>query len=143
MSTLATVADLEVRLGVGPGTLAGPDLVRAQAALDDASVLIRAEAGRTFEDANGVVVAPAPVVVVATQVALRVYRNPDGFVSESYGGDYAWQGPQGLSAFLTDEEKRVIRLAVSKIAGGWSGTGTVRTPSGYATDQPALPFWWE
>lgn len=119
MAALATVAALESRLGVAPGSLTGENLARATSNLDDASALVRAEGGREWADPAQ---APAVVVMVALQVALRAYRNPEGFVSESLGA-YTYRLADGLSSvYLTDEERRIVWAAG---AGGSLGIGSV------------------
>lgn len=126
---LATVAELEKRLG--QGTLAGADLVRAGAALDDISALVRLEAGVDWVAEDGVTItAPPAVVTVVLKAAQRAFRNPDGFRGETIG-PYSYQYAEGAaSAYLTEEEIRIIRAAAGKIPG--SRVHTVRTPSAYA-----------
>jgi hypothetical protein len=82
MTPLASVADLEKRLGVPVGHLAGEDLIRAQTALEDASTVIRAETGRDFPDPAAV---PPVVALVAVQLAKRAFLNPEDMTSESVG----------------------------------------------------------
>lgn len=120
---LASVAMLEIRLGLAAGTLADLDLARASAALSDASDLVRAEARMPWVDA-----APPAVMVVVLQIAMRAYNNPNGYAGESYG-QYAWQADQqSLGIYLTDDELRTVQAA--RTGGtGWTGTGSVRTPS--------------
>lgn len=135
---LAPVAAMERRLGVAPGTLAGSDLVRAGAALDDASTLIRAEAGTDWVASDGVTVTAPPVVVtVAVAAALRVYRNPDGYSGESVG-DYSYQyARESTSTYLTAAEVRMIRQAAGRTS---AGVYTVRTPSAYTAAPHPDPF---
>lgn len=138
---LAPVAALETRLGLGPGTLAGADLARAQAALDDVSALIRAEAGSPLVDPDGVTItAPEAAVAVTLAVAKRVYLNPDGLAGFSVEG-YSEQQPQGaVGVIMTDDETAVIRAAIAgSTAGGSVTLGSVRTPSAYGDAAPA-PF---
>lgn len=133
---LATVSAMEARLGVDPGSIEGNDLVRAEQALADVSALIRAEAGgMTWVADDGVTItAPEDVVVVALQVALRVYRNPDGYTGESVG-DYSWQlggsGKGGVGIFLSEAERDIIANAHDRMDGAMGFTGSVRTPSAY------------
>lgn len=132
---LATLAAMEVRLGVPVGSLTGADKTRAEAALDDVSALVRDEAGRDWVNALNVAVAPPGVAVVVLQAAMRCYRNPEGLTGESVG-PYSWQGQQGeTTLYLTDSEIRAIHAAVRAEGTGWTGTGSVRTPSAY--DSPA------
>jgi hypothetical protein len=123
--SLAIVADLENRLGVPEGSLEGADLARAKAALDDASALVRAEAGRDWIDDEGNAVAPAAVVTVVLRASAREYQNPRGFSSELLG-EYQYQTRQTSGVYLTDDERRIV-----KVSSGWAGTGSIRTPSPY------------
>lgn len=138
MTPLATVADVEKRLGVPVGSLVAEDLVRAQTALDDSSILVRDEADRDFLASDGVTIAAPPgIVTVAAQVALRVYLNPEGLTQEGVG-DYS-SGRQVVGLYLTAEEKRVIAKAVARAGSAsqrWNGTGSVpiTAPTGYGLD---------
>ena len=134
MTPLATVASMETRLGLVVGSLAGADLQRANDALDDASVLVRAEAEVDFLAVDGVTLsAPALVVTIARRVALRQYRNPDGFSSEGMGGGaYTYRyADDETSAYLTPSEIVQIRKAVAALSGSGGFSGSVRTPSSY------------
>jgi hypothetical protein len=137
------VSDLETRLGLEVGSLAGIDLARAQAALDDVSALVRDEsAGRTWLDDTGAAAPPPGIKVVTIQAAMRVYNNPDNYTSESVG-DYSYQREQGTtSLYLTDDEKLAVQksMAAAGASGVWSGTGSVRLNKPYAWPVPPL-FW--
>jgi len=95
---LATTADLEPWL---------PDLDPAspllQAALTAASAVVRAAAGSTFPDG------PSEAARhVTVQLAARLARNPEGYVSESEGG-YTYQLPPGSTGLaLTAAEREVL-----------------------------------
>ncbi|WP_229398183.1 hypothetical protein [Micromonospora okii] len=135
---LAPVAAMERRLGVAPGTLAGADLVRAGAALDDASTMVRAEAGNDWVAADGTTVTAPPVVVtVVVSAALRTYRNPDGYSGESVG-DYSYQyARDSTSGYLTPAEVRIIRQAAGRTG---QAVYSIRTPSAYeGPPAPGLP----
>jgi len=109
MMPLASVDDLGVRLGLN---LSGVEQARALAALDDASALIRSEAG---EDWDGEPIPPV-IVSIALQVAFRAYRNPDGVTQTSVGDvsvSYTRDGVAG-QVWLTDAERRQIRKAAGK-----------------------------
>ncbi|MFI7069553.1 hypothetical protein [Micromonospora sediminicola] len=132
------VAALERKLGLDPGSLTGSDLVRAGEELADASVLVRDLAGRDWVADDGVTItAPAAVLKVVRDVALRGYRNPDGFRGENVG-DYGYQrDAEEASAALTPAEEAIVRRA--------AGTGrvsvyTVGIRSAYADPAPADPF---
>lgn len=128
---LVTVAALERKLGLDPGTLTGSDLVRAGEALDDASALVRDE-GKEWVALDGVTItAPAAVLKVVRDVALRAFRNPDGYQGENVG-DYGYQYAKGQAGDeLTDREVAIVRRAAGRSAG--SGVYTIRTPSAYET----------
>lgn len=124
---LAQVSALELRLGLETGSLQGADLARAQAALDDASALVRAEAGKPWLDENNVVTAPAEVLTIVVKASLREFKNPDGFTSEQLG-DYSYRTDNVGGVYLTDDERRIVRTAAGV---GGQGLYTVRTPSMY------------
>lgn len=130
--SLAPVSALELRLGLETGSLQGTDLARAQAALDDVSALVRAEAGKAWvNEAGDTVTAPAQVATIVVKAALREFKNPDGFTSEQMG-DYTYRTDQTGGVYLTEDERRIIRQAAGAGAyGAWS----VRTPSNYDTTE--------
>lgn len=120
---LATPEDLEYRMG---REFTDAELPRVEAALDDASALVRAEAGRSWVDPEtGLVTGlPAAIKTVVLRVAERVVRNPQGFRSES-AGDYSFQrydADDGGGPYLTDREMAIIRKAL-----GRTGLWTLRT----------------
>lgn len=108
MTALATVSALEARLGIAQGSLTGVALTKAQADLEDASELVRAETGKSWLDEQGVPVAPGPVVTVVLKSALRCYRNPEEYSSETEDG-YTWRRePDAVSPYLTEAEIRLL-----------------------------------
>lgn len=122
MATLATVQDVEIRLG---RELTGADLSRVVGLLDDASDLVRLEAGvvdgqEWLLDAAGELrPVPATIRGVVCRMVDRAVRNPEGFSAES-DGDYSYQRTQvqpGL--YLTDAEKAIIRRATKRV-GLWT-----------------------
>jgi hypothetical protein len=130
---LASVAAMEVRLGVEEGSLEDLDLARAEAALGDVSALVRDEAGRDWvADDETTITAPPAAVAVVLQAALRTYRNPDGYASESLGGGaYGYSyAPGATGAYLSEDERLIVRRAATgrRFHGG---VYTVRTPSAY------------
>lgn len=130
---LVPVSELEIALELDEGSLDGAPLARAEQALRRVSALIRAEAGKTWVDADGVTItAPEDVLSVALEATLRPYRNPEGQASESVG-DYAVtfaQTGDPIGFYLSDEDKRIVRRAALGVAGpGFSGS--IRTPSAY------------
>lgn len=136
---IATVAQVERRLGVAAGSITGTDLGRLEDALDDASALVRAESYTLtwVDDTDGTTItAPHEVVVVTIQSALRTYRNPDGYTGESVG-DYSYQYGQqagSISVYLSGAEKALVRAA-AQTAKGLGFTGSVGTPSAYSTPE--------
>lgn len=129
LPALAAVADLEVRLGK---SCDGP---RAQAALDDASALIRAEAGKTWVDDDGNLDGvPDIIATLAMKVARRALMNPDEYTSETVGPFSV-----GLPAsYLRDDEKRAIRIAVR---GSRISSVQVSTPWQADADDAGIGTW--
>jgi hypothetical protein len=147
LPAFAAVSDLEVRLGLEPGSLENEDLARAQAALDDASTLVRAEAGKSWVDEDNNSVAPAPVVAISIRAALRAFRNPDGVGSESLGGLYTYSYAKGeASIYLTEDEVAIVKKAALGDFGRLP-MGTIRTASNYydpvLEDEINKYIWWD
>lgn len=117
---------LEVRLGFPEGTLDGPDLERANAALLDASTLAGAEVSKSTRT-RWLAVAPEVVVLVVLKAAKREFENPRGLATETLG-EHAVGLTDTSGVYLTEAEVKQIKRAAT----GQSGfTGTVRTPSAY------------
>jgi len=115
-AALAEVTDLEDRLGREITT--DSERARAEAALDDASALVREE-GRPDWTSQTV---PQAVVAVVLTAALRVMRNPEGFASEQIGA-YSYQRAYGeaLGVYLSDAEKAIVRrYRNTRSAGLWT-----------------------
>lgn len=114
---LASVADLEARLPTGDLT-ESDDVRRAEAALADASALVRSEAGRTWvgddDELDGV---PDIVTTVVLAVAQRRLNG-----SFTYGSDGTAQQDFGL--YLKRDERAAIRSAIG--LGGISSLEVVR-----------------
>ena len=102
---LADVSALEARLGE---TLTGTERTRAEAALSDASALVRVY-GIPWPDP---LTAPDVAVSVTLAAAERKVRNPEGFRSEMEGS-YQWtraaSTPAGVD--LTPGEIRMLSKA--------------------------------
>lgn len=77
--TLASIDRLQARLGV---TLSGADLTRADEALWSASVQAKAIAQHSDWTTDTV---PNSVVDIVLSAALRIYKNPDRFISNQAG----------------------------------------------------------
>lgn len=118
MEALATVGDLEARLG---RTFADAELARVVSVLEDVSALVRDEAGVDWVDAvtGQLTAVPAAIRAVVLRAAERSIRNPGGFSSESTDG-YSYQrvGVQD-GVHLTDADIRLIRRA-TKRPGLWT-----------------------
>ncbi|WP_327073324.1 hypothetical protein OG196_15150 [Kitasatospora purpeofusca] len=108
---LATVDQLTARLGY---PLTGPDLTMAEAALADASAMVRAH-GLPWTDPATV---PDVVRSVVLAAAERRVRNPEGYRMEMQGS-YSYQLPASapVGVELTTGEARLIRGAAG-IGGG-------------------------
>jgi hypothetical protein len=118
---LATLEQLGARLGqsfpvngqTGEPTTA--DGMRAGAALNDASNLIRAIAGEDWLDDTGAVAdVPYTIQTITLSVAQRAYVNPNGAVQASVGdASVTWsrEGAAG-AVFLTPTEIKAIRRIV-------------------------------
>lgn len=113
---LASLEDLQARL---PETIGDVDEPRAEAALQDASALVRAEAGTTWTT-NGELDADVPdiIVTVTLAVARRAYLNPEEARQATIGGYSVTYGPGGT--FLTEDEKQLVASIASKQTGLWT-----------------------
>lgn len=113
LAPLADIDDMAGWLGVAPSSL---DPMRAIAALNGASALVRERAGRTWEDE------PVPdfVRTITVQVAVRILENPAGLESETAG---AWTGRYGTSRLTTEE---ATMLSGSRSTSGLWTLGTTR-----------------
>src|SRR2546427_12311971 len=96
--SLATIAQLQDRLGY---EVNGPRLAQAEAALADASALVR-HYGQPWPDPA---TAPELAVTITLAAAERRVRNPEGFRMEMEGS-YQYQLPASLptGVALTPEE---------------------------------------
>lgn len=105
---LAPVSALEARLRIPINSLQGVDLAKAEADLEDASNLVRAETGKSWLNEQGQPIAPGPVATVVLKAALRCYRNPDEFSSEAEDG-YTWRRePDSVTPYLNQSEKELL-----------------------------------
>lgn len=119
---LASVAQLEARLGEPVGSLAGEDLARATAALEDASAIVLTVGLPTWTDAAGANPAPATVQIVALRLARRFWDNPEGLAYEAMGDRTVSR--KAADSFLTVEERALVLEA----AGFSTGVYSVGTP---------------
>jgi len=117
--TLAPLAEYEAftdRLGVG----ADIDELRAMAALDDASTVVRSRARRSFLVEGVVTGVPEALVTITLSVALRVYRNPAGAVNEQTGPFATNYGTAAADPLhLTEREGRTIDAICRPRSGVW------------------------
>lgn len=150
LPALATLSDLSAR-GVDVS-----DASRAQAALDDASALMRAEVdpvtwvdGDTGELEDD---RPDLLVGICCKVVQRSLENPYGVSSESVGEWQASYANASPDLYLTRAEKRLLRRAAGM--GGVLGSVGLESPhpliertTGYADvvgqDEPIVSGNWE
>ena len=137
MAPLATLDEFDNRI---PGGVDGADTARAQAMLDDASALIRAEAGATVVAAWNADGAPGVIATICMSAAKRAFLNPDGVRSLAIDGNSAQFATASPDVYLTKAEKSAVRRAAGK-SGLWvqpttrtegdddDGTGAPDTPS--------------
>lgn len=110
---LASLDDLEVRL---PDHIEGNDVARAEAALIDASALVRTEAGKTWanDDGDELVDVPDIIVTITVAVARRGFLNPEGYQQET-SGDHTVM--LSSSIYLLDDEKALIATTTTSTSG--------------------------
>lgn len=119
---LVSLADFEARL---PGVLADSDQARAQAAIDDASAFVRAEAGEDWlDDAGALEAVPAAVVAIVCRVAYRAFTNADGTQQQSIAGYSESFANASPDVYLTAQERRTLRRVL-----GRGGLGSVELES--------------
>jgi hypothetical protein len=102
-----------------PEAVKDPD--GALAALDDASALVRAEAGLTWEDSEP----PGVVLTIVISAALRAVMNPEGVSSLSVGTFSVSYANASPGVYLTQAERSALRRAL-----GHSGVWALRTTRG-------------
>jgi hypothetical protein len=131
MPSLASVADLEAVVG---DIASGADTTKAQARLDYASALVRAEAGVDWVNADGDELedVPASISMVVVAMVERAWTNPNGAVqraagpfSESYGTAAADR------IYLTKSDRKIIRAAAGALQIGTVAMtrGVLETPT--------------
>lgn len=133
--TLPAFADLEAFGARIPGGIPSDEEARAQAALDDASVRIRAEAGKTWTTTTGegeeaVTVVdfgadaearpwvPDAIASMTMRAAQRSYANPDGLSQEATGEWSASTANASSDVYLTKSERELVAKAVGR-SGVW------------------------
>jgi hypothetical protein len=131
LPALAPLSELEARLGLDAGTLAGAEKVRAQAALDDASTLVRDETRQSWVAPDGATItAPAPLIRVVLGAARRNQTNPDAEIAQTVGPYNRTLKADEVSVYLTDAEIAIVRRYCKESTGLW----TQRTTRGERWD---------
>lgn len=125
LSALASLDQLRTRI---PGGIEADDEERAQAALDDASALIRAEAHQTWDTEI-----PDVAVTVCLAAARRAMVNPDGVTEEALDGFSTTYRNDSADVYLTQNERRLVNQA-----SGRTGVGVL--PTTRATASPDVPY---
>ncbi|MGW0929554.1 hypothetical protein [Streptomyces sp. NPDC002644] len=126
MTALATVDDLEARMGV----TFGPDESRiAETCLDDVSALARLYGFPSWGVGDHGI--PDAVKAVVLAVAERRMRNPEGYVQEM-AGEYSYRLPESGAAgmFFRPDELRVIRQS-----SGRTGLTSINVARPYRIDK--------
>lgn len=131
-----SVEALSARLGLEPSALSELDRARAEAAIEDATSLVLAEApapvAARWEESG----APRVVITVILKAARREFENPRQLNQEQLGEHMV-----GISAtsgvYLTDKEIAQIKRAAA--GGGSTFVGTVRVPIAYGEGDIRLP----
>lgn len=133
---LPAFVDVETLAARIPGGIDVDDEARAQAALDDASTLVRAAAGIDWVDEHGQLVADVPDVVatVTAAAARRAFVNPEGLAQETVAGYGASYSSASGDVYLTKTERKLIRRAA-----GIASSGSITLASPY--EMPATTVW--
>lgn len=115
---LITIAELQARTGQ---TYAGTELAKANAAIEDASALVRQIGESEFHDVAAALDLPEairPVVVAMVRRALEVPTGAAAGMTAEMVGAYSWQAGGGgdssgpaASLYATKREIRIIRKA--------------------------------
>lgn len=129
LAPLASREQLAARL---PSGIATADEARADAVIEDASSLVRAEAGKTWVDDGGALTDDLPDVVVSVVLAAakRAFVNPEELESVGLDGHTA----RFRDVYLTKAERRLVRQAA-----GRTGLWTQSTTRLDSTSTPDLP----
>ncbi len=119
-----------------PGGVDLDDYARAEAVLQDASALVRLEAGLTWVNVANQLAADLPDVAVAVTVAAarRAFVNPDMLASESiqdYSSTFSSTSPD---IYLTKAERKALRRVTGR-SGLWT-LATTRVDTG--ADTPSI-----
>lgn len=119
----ASVDDVSARLPAGETV----EDARAEAALDDASAIIRAVARKDWvtEDELDADV-PDVLLTICCRAAVRALTNPRGLESETTGPFGAQYANASADVYLTRAERDMIRSVAGQTSGVWT-LGTTRS----------------
>ena len=124
LPAFASTDDLGVRI---PNGIADADEPRAQAALDDASALIRAEVGDDKWMTDGLVDEDLPTIIptITMRAAYRAFTNP-AEQTQSTTGPFSgsWSN---ATVYLTQNERALVARAAGNV-GGLTTLTTTRGP---------------
>jgi len=115
----ASLAELEKRLGE---PLEGATRERGTALLHDASTMIRAIAGGEWPER-----VPEIIPTICLNMAVRAFHNPEGVRQQTIGDLSMTFGSVETGVTVTQEERRLIRIA----AGFGVEVDSVQLTSGY------------
>lgn len=121
--------------------------VRAGAVLSAVSALVRSETNTTWVDANNALTeVPDEIRYVVLSMASRVWRNPDGYISERLG-EYSYQLPSATASGSdwTAIERRILGRTNTQQRGLWTLSTTRDDPGADAAYVPVVggpPFPW-
>ena len=134
---LASLTDFTNRLGRPVGST--EDAARAEAALVDASSIVRVEAGTTWMNDAGTALGAVPdaIATVVLAVARRVFDNPEGLINESLGSYAAGMANPTSDVYLKASE----RATIAKVVNPGGGIGTLSTTRG-PLETPAVTDLW-
>lgn len=122
LPAFATIDEFIDRL---PGGLDNDDLLRAQAAIDDASTVIRSFAGKTWCNDAGTAVDfgdlaqyhQDEIVRITISAARRAFTNPEGATEMTLGDTSIGLSDSSSDVYLTAAEKAAVRRAAGITAG--------------------------
>lgn len=110
LPSLAPLSALVARL---PNGVPESQEARAQAALDDASALVREESRQTWVNEDDEITAPDALVRIALHVAKRDFLNPDGLAIETEtAGPFTrtkTRDRDESGSYLTEEEAEICQ----------------------------------
>lgn len=131
---LVTVDALSVRLG---RDLYGEEIERAQAIVDDVSAIALGETAADWTIAN----VPSDVAAVILSAALRVFKNPDRYISQTIGSFSATVHHSEFSSGLFTKAEKDILERNSRRSG--LGVFGVASMGRYRDETPTQVEYWE